>query len=346
MKALFDLGHPAHVHLFKNAIKGLQRDGHSTCVLSRDKDITIALLDQYDIDHVPLSAMGNKTYSLAVEWGKREIRTLRTAWNYDPDVILSVASPPAAHASVLTGCPKLLFNDSEPGHLASALTHPVSDVIYTPESFRSDLGRKQHTYPGYHELAYLHPNQFDPDPDSLRDFGVDPSAEYFVLRFVSMGAHHDVGHHGLSRQTKSELVSTLSDHGDVYISTEGQLPPAFEEFRLPVPPELLHHLLYYADLYAGDSQTMATEAALLGTPAVRSNSFVGDNDMGNFVELEERYDLLYSRSDEDEVLDLVRELVDDPETAERWQEKRDKLVSEKIDVSEFIIDQIYEWGAR
>ncbi|WP_367996728.1 DUF354 domain-containing protein [Haloferax volcanii] len=344
LKVLFDIGHPAHVHLFKNVIKELHRDGHKTRVLSRDKEITITLLDEYEINHEPLSAIGTKKYSLITEWSKREIRTLQIAWNYDPDIIVSVASPPAAHASVLAGCPKLVFNDSEPAHLASKLTHPVSDVIYTPESFHLDLGNKQEKYPGYHELAYLHPNQFDPDPQSLQEFGVNPAEDYFVLRFVSWGAHHDVGHRGLSRQTKSELVSMLSEHGNVYITTEGQLPPEFEEFRLPVPPELMHHLLYYADLYVGDSQTMATEAALLGTPSVRSNSFAGDGDMGNFIELEERYDLLYSRSDESEMLDVVEDLVNDPQTTEHWNEKRDELMSEKIDVSKFMIDQIYKWG--
>jgi len=43
--------------------------------------------------------------------------------------------------------------------------------------------------------------------------------------------------------------------------------------------------LYYANVYIGDSQTMATEASVLGTPAIRSNSFAEGSDMSNFREL-------------------------------------------------------------
>jgi predicted glycosyltransferase len=39
---------------------------------------------------------------------------------------------------------------------------------------------------------------------------------------------------------------------------------------------------------------MTTEAAVLGTPAIRCNSFVGKRDMGNFIELEKKYGLIFN----------------------------------------------------
>ena len=42
-------------------------------------------------------------------------------------------------------------------------------------------------------------------------------------------------------------------------------------------------------MVVADTQTIVTEAAVLGTPAIRYNSFAGENDMGNFVELEQKY---------------------------------------------------------
>ena len=344
MKVLFDINHPAHVHLFKHAIAELEAAGHDTFVLSRDKEITTTLLDRYEIDHTPLSAMGTRKFSLITEWLKREFRTIRIARSYDPDVILSVASPPAAHAARIVGCPKIVFNDSEPAHLASKLTHPFTDRVCTPANFGVDIGENQVRYDGYHELAYLHPDRFEPDPDSIREHGVEPDDRYSVVRFVSWGAHHDVGHNGLSPGAKRRLVSLLAEHGDVYITSESPLPEEFESYRLPIPPERIHDLLYYADLYAGDSQTMATEAAILGTPAVRFNSFAGESDMGNFLELEAEYGLVYSRSDETEAMELIRELLADPTTKERWQEKRERLIDDKIDVTEYILEQIYELG--
>ncbi|SNR70196.1 hypothetical protein SAMN06266787_11226 [Halorubrum ezzemoulense] len=288
--------------------------------------------------------MGSKKWGLISEWVKREYRTINIARSYDPDIILSVASPPAAHAAKVVGCPNIVFNDSEPAHLASKLTHPFADRICTPANFDVDLGEKQDRYDGYHELAYLHPDRFDPDPDALRDHDIEPDEPYSVLRFVSWGAHHDVGQHGFSLEAKQKLVSVLSNQGDVYITSESTLPDEFEEYRLPIPPDRIHDLLYYANLYVGDSQTMATEAAILGTPAVRSNSFAGEDDMGNFIELEREYRLLYSRTDETETIKIVRALIDDSDAQDRWQLKRESLIDNKIDVTEYMLELIYELG--
>ncbi|ELZ11158.1 hypothetical protein C479_07613 [Halovivax asiaticus JCM 14624] len=165
-----------------------------------------------------------------------------------------------------------------------------------------------------------------------------------MLRFVSWGAHHDVGHKGFSTEAKRELVSALSDYGDVYITSEDPLPDEFEDYRLPIPPTQIHDLLYYANLYAGDSQTMATEAAILGTPAVRSNSFAGEGDMSNFAELEQEYDLLYSRTEEGETLEIVGELIADSDAQDRWRQKREQLIEDKIDVTDFMLEMIYKLG--
>ena len=49
MKVLFDLGHPAHVHYFKNLIELLQKHGHKVLVIARKKDVTQKLLKNYKI---------------------------------------------------------------------------------------------------------------------------------------------------------------------------------------------------------------------------------------------------------------------------------------------------------
>lgn len=343
---LFDVGHPAHVHLFKHAIWELEQRGHDVRVLSRDKELTISLLDRYDIDHTPLSAKGEGILSLVAEWAGREFRTLRAARRYDPDAVVGVPSPPAAHASRLLGAPMIVFDDSELATLQARLTYPFATTICTPANFDRDVGDKQERYPGYHELAYLHPNRFDPDPDRLRAVGVEPYEPYSVCRFVSWNANHDIGNSGLSRGAKHELVSLLAEEGDVYVTSEDPLPSAFEPYRLPIPPERVHDLLYYADRYIGDSQTMATEAAVLGTPAVRSNSFAGDEDMSNFVELESEYGLLYSRTGERETLRLVEELSDDPGAKSRWRRKRERLLDDKIDVTGYMLKVILEAAGR
>ena len=342
MRVLFDVSHPAHVHLFRHAIHSLQDDGHDTTVVSRRKDVTTDLLDAHDIDHDVLSSMGSGPIGLAAEWAVREAKTIRTALATSPDVIVSRLNPPAAHASTVARCPSVVFDDSEAAVLPARITHPFADVVCTPERFSHDLGDKQRRYRGFHELAYLHPDRFDPDPSVLEAHGVDPDEHYAILRFVSWGAHHDMNQEGLSRDAKRELVDLLSDRGEVYITAEDELPAGFEGHRLPVPPEAVHQLMYHADMYVGDSQTMATEAAILGTPAIRCNSFAGDGDMSNFATLESEYGLLRSTADESAAIETVQEYLDRPGIQAEWANKRERLGEEMIDVTGFMLNVIEE----
>jgi predicted glycosyltransferase len=269
---------------------------------------------------------------------------IETAYSFDPDVIVSRLNPPAAHASIITRCPSIVFDDSEVVRLAGRITHPFADIICTPANFDLDLGDKQERYDGFHELAYLGPDQFEPKKEVLKEFDIDVDSEYSVLRFVSWGAHHDVNEEGLSREAKEKLVSRLSDMGDVYITSESEIPSKFEEYRLPVPPKEIHHLLYFSNLYVGDSQTMATEAAVLGTPAIRTNTFAYDDDMSNFVKLEEDYGLLRSTTDEDEAIQLASEWFESSHLQTTFHQRRKNLLDDTEDVCTYILDRIREVG--
>ncbi|MBT4513007.1 MAG: DUF354 domain-containing protein [Chloroflexi bacterium] len=51
MRLLVDIGHPAHVHFFKNAIWALQSRGHNVLITARKKEIALDLLDAYGFDY-------------------------------------------------------------------------------------------------------------------------------------------------------------------------------------------------------------------------------------------------------------------------------------------------------
>jgi len=342
MKLLFDITHPAHVHLFRNAIEELETRGHEVRVTSREKEITTQLLDSYSINHETLSEAGNK--SLAIEWVIREFRLLSFVRSFRPDAIVSRFNPAAAHVSTLIGCPYVMFEDTEKeNNIITNLTYPIADMICTPMSFAYDLGENHVRYKGLHELAYLHPSWFEPNEEILKSHGVMPNETYSVLRFVGWDAHHDVDEEGLSLQTKRELVSRLSEHGSVYITSEEDLPTDLANYRLPIAPEHVHHLLYYADLLVGDSQTMTCEAGILGTPAIRSNSLASSKtDHARYLqELEEDYGLVYSTMDENLALDLAEDLIT-KSTNPMWNKKRQLLLEDKIDVTNFMLDVIDE----
>jgi len=327
--------HPAHVHFFKHVIRELEDGGHDVYVVVRDKEITIELLEQCAIPHDVVVRSYEGMWDLIRTQTAYEWKLLRKGLKIRPEITLSIGSPAVGHVSKIVGATHVLFTDTDVP--SNRLAIPFADVVCTPVNFERDYGSTHVRYPGYHELAYLHPDLFDPNPDVLREHGVEPEDEFFVMRFVGWGAHHDVGKKGLSRECKRRLVSRFAREGDVYITSEGNFPEEFAEYQIPVPSHHIHNLLYYANLYVGDSGTMATEAALLGTPAIRSSPFPEGEDISNFAELEQKYDLLYSVVNDREVLDTVDRLLDEEYANEMWEEKRSVLLADKINVADFVL---------
>ncbi|MGQ4556062.1 DUF354 domain-containing protein [Halobellus sp. GM3] len=343
----FDVTHPAHVHLFRHAIYELVDRGHAVAVTSREKELTTDLLDAYGIDHTVLSRKGTRTIELVPEWLLRDVRTVRYARRFDPDVVVSRLSPTAVHAAAMVGAGAVVFHDHEgTNRLANALA-PFTDRVCTPATFDGDFGAPHDRHEGLQELAYLHPDRFDPDRDRLRDHGVDPDEPYAVLRFVEMGAHHDVGLKGLSTAAKRRLVDELSAHATVYVSTEGSddSTGGDETERpaeaIPVPPAAMHDLLSEAALFVTDSNTMATEAGLLGTPTIRSGAYADTDDFSNFAALADA-GLVESIADEDAAVDRAVELLTDTASETRWRRRREAYLDGKPDLTAYIVDTVLD----
>ena len=341
MKILINIGHPAHVHLFKNLINNLERDGHIIKIVTRDKDVTLKLLDAYGLRYEVMSGYYNTMMGKMYDFVKTELKLLRIAVKVTPDMLIAVGDPYVAHVGKLIRKPSIVFTDTEHAKLANNLTFPFATVICTPSCFKKDLGKKQVRYNGYHELAYLHPNYFTPDPSVLEDVGLSEADEFIIIRFVAWDASHDIGQSGISNEMRVEYISKLEQYGRVCISSEMKLGKDFEKYKLKIAPEKFHSLLSYAQLYIGEGGTMATEAGILGVPSVYVSSLVGT--MGNFDELEKGYGLMYSFQDSKSALDMALELLEDENTKSKWRKKREKLFSEKMDVTKFMTEFIEDY---
>lgn len=337
-RILFDVTHPAHVHLFRPAIREFVARGHVVGITSREKDVTTDLLSAYGLPHTPLSIQGKGPLGLVTEWLTREVRLLRVARTFDPDVIVSRLNPAVAHVSRVLGCRSVVFHDTELAGGLARVTLPFVDVVCTPERFDGSYPGRQVRYEGYHELAYLHPTRFTPDADRLAALGIDVDEPYAVVRLVSGEAHHDIGVDGLSGGLLRTVIDRLEARGDVYLTSEGELPPDLEPYRTQVPPDVVHDLLAFADVYVGDSGTMAAEAAVLGTPAVRFAPF--ERLLSNFVELETTYGLVRSASDGEGLLAALSDVLATPDLAATWERRRDRMLADKIDVTTFVVDTV------
>jgi hypothetical protein len=319
----------------------MQQKGHSILVVAKDKDVALHLLDGYGLPFKMVGKYSKSNVKKIFDMFSISYRVFGHARNFKPDIFTGFGGLNAAHAAMLSRKPCISFSDSEVVDFTHRLLIPFVTAICTPASFtKKNLSRKQIFFNGFKELAYLHPNYFQPDPRVLSELTLGKDGKFVLLRFVAWQASHDVGQSGLDFHAKQTLIKSLEAYARVFITSESPLPTEFEKYRITIQPEKIHDLLYYATLFVGDSQTMTTEAAVLGTPAIRCNSFVGPHDMGNFIELENKYDLIYSFRDSNLAINKAVELIKKPDLKERWVKKRQRLLSDKIDVTQFMIDLI------
>lgn len=334
LNILVDIIHPAHVHFFRHAIGQFEKRGHKVAVTAREKDITIELLNNYGIPFTTLSRKGRSKFALMSEMIIRDVRLWRFCREFKPDILTGISGIFAAHLGFLMRKPSIVWDDTEHQRLSHMITFPFADVICNPSSYLNDLGSKQLRYEGCHELAYLHPDCFEPDSSVLDCMGVKEGEKFVIMRFVSWGASHDIGHRGLSVEMKKRCVVEFSKYAKVFITSEAELPEDLRPYQIRIAPEKIHDALYYATIYFGESGTMASEAAVLGTPAV--NVATSAVLIGIFAELE-KYGLMDVVPDERKALAKGLELLRDEDLAVKMRAKREKFLSEKINVTKFMV---------
>jgi len=344
MRILINIGHPAHVHLFRNVINNLEKKGHKIDIVTRDKDVTLKLLDSFKFDYKVMSGYYNTLLGKMYDFLKTELKLSKIAFKIQPDLLIAVGDPYVAHVGLFIRKPSIVFTDTEDAKLANRLTFPFATVICTPSVFKKDLGKKQVRYNGYHELAYLHPNWFIPDPTVLDDLGISKNEKFIVVRFISWAASHDMNLSGIKENSELSFIKKLEKYGRVYISSEKPLNSELASYSIKIPPEKMHSLLYYAHLYIGEGGTMAAEAALLGTPAIHIEANASGQATGslcgNFIELRDKYGLLYYYPTQEDALEKANEILGNPRSKEEWHSKKEKLLAEKIDVTAWMTDFI------
>ena len=338
MKIMIEVGHPKHVHFWKNIINSLENKGHKVKIVAVDKDLTIYLLKAYGFEFEIIGKNYRGLFKKAYGLIRNDIKILSIAKNFNPDIFAS-DSPYSAHVSKLLNKPHIAFSDTEHANLAGWLTFPFSDVVCTPSCYSKKIDPTKHVkYNGYEELAYLDPNYFKPDPSVLDEQGIDKDERFIITRLVSWDASHDFGDKGFNNPL--EVLEKLEKYGRVLVTSEAKLHPNFDKYRINVSPEKIHSLLYYASLYIGESSSMATESAILGTPSI----FVSTSRRGYTDELESKYDLLYTFSDlrnaDEKAMEKAIELLEDIHTKKKWQRKRENLLNDKINVTKFMTEFI------
>ncbi len=340
MRIVVDINHPAHVHFFKHFIWTMQKKGHELLITASDKDIACQLLSNLQFAYLNLGRYGKTFLRKLINIPVMDWKLYRAVKHFKPDIFLGLASVRAAHVAALLKRKCINFDDTENGTAEVALYLPFVHRVCTPSCYQKRLGPKQIRYAGYHELAYLHPDCFAPDPSILNLLGVNKEEKFVVMRFISWQAVHDIGHQGLSLDMKRKAVKEFSRYAKIFITSESPLPADLEAYRIKIPPERIHHALAYAALCYGESATMTSESAVLGTPAI----FLDNVGRGYTDEEEKRYGAVFnfteSIEDQQKSIDKGIALLTTDRLKAVWQDKRSRLLKEKIDVTSWMIELV------
>ena len=333
MRLLLDITHPAHLHFFRNLVARMRSEGHEVYLAGRNKDILIELAARYDLELDTFGTARPGLVNLGREMLSRQKRLLGIIRRFRPDAMMAIAGTFVALPGWLKRVPTYVFYDSEHATISNLLAYPFATCVYVPRCYLGSILWRHERYNGYHELAYLHPNRFTPDPEVLAEAGLEPGEPFTLVRFVAWSAGHDIGKEGLSLEQKLDAARRLARHGRVLISTEGDLPAELESSRLRLDVHRMHHLMAYATLVFGEGATMMSEAAVLGVPSVYVNPLTA----GTLEEQEHEYGILFGfRPAEFEAAVVKAEEILAAPEPERWRAIGQRIVEEKIDVTEML----------
>jgi uncharacterized protein len=334
MKILIDIGHPGHIHYFRNAIELWKKNGHEVLLTARDKGIIKDLLLSYGLSFISRGRGKDSKIGKLLYMVRADIQLLSIVVSFKPDLFLSFSSPYAAQVAFLLRKPHIVLNDTEhTDKMHSRFTYPFSSVILTPQSYQNKIGMKQIRFNNIVEGLYLHKNYFAPNSDVISLLNLGSHTEFVILRFVSWNAHHDYGQSGINLETKRALIKLLTPKYKVLISSEGELDVEFKQYQINIPPERMHDVLYYASLFIGESGTMASESSFLGTPAVYINSLP----LMCYLKLEQDSHILEHFSSSTGVVDYVKDLIDNKNLKVEVQQRAEHMKENFIDPTAFLI---------
>lgn len=339
-KFLIEIPHPHFVHFFKNIIDII---GHENVkVVCQDTAIIISLLENHNIEYSTIGKKYNNIIGKLFSQVWFFFKFVKLIKVNKINIVIGLTPSALISTKFFRNVKNIFFDDDDSAvqPLNRFFTIPFANYVITPKCLAfEDYGKKHYTYKGFQELAYLSPKYFKPSQQIIKKYNLR-KYDYILIRFNDFKAHHDIGHSGISKSIRKRIVEYLSKYFQVYITTEGKIDHDLKKYQLNINPIDIHHIIYYAKMYIGDSQTMASEAAVLGTPSIRCNTF--KDKISYLNELEYNYGLTYSflNNEEDQMLCKIKELIENNNLDITWEKKKNKMLQEMEDVNEFIIEFI------
>lgn len=340
MRILIYCAHPAQYHFHKNIIRQLEARGHQIKLLIKSKDIleTLVREDGQEYENILPEKRGNSKYSLFLSMIQRDLRVYKIARKYKPDILIG-SDTSITHVGWLIKKPCFGVGEDDFNIVKrlNSLMMPFATGVLAPTVCnQGPYEKKKIPFDGYMKMAYLHPDVFQPDLHKIN--GIVGEKPFCLLRSVRLNAHHDKTIHGLNPSLISQIIDKLEKAGyRVFIDSEETLSADLAKYGIKIKKNLFHQVMACSSLVISDSQSISVEAALLGVPSIRFNDFAGK--ISVLEELEHKYHLTFGipASEEDRLFDKIDELLATSDLRGIFNERRDRMLDDKINVLDFFV---------
>lgn len=331
MKILIATGHPAQVHNFRIIREELIKRGHQVYWVASKKDISEYLLNAYGIEYTQLKRPKKGIISKMFTLFQNALITAKVIHTNKIDFVVSRVNPGVVLGAFVMGRTQVGMSDTEAAGIYDLIFTKFIGAFITSTSFERTIRKDQIRIASNIELFYLHRNYFNYDKEAVyKLLDIPFNTPYVIVRFVSGTAFHDAGHNTFSEQNKLELLKAITPYAKVFISSEVEMVTELKPYQIKIPFEQMHKVLAEATLFFGEGASMASESAMLGTPAV----YVNDLWAGSTND-EQRAGLLFSfKTDEQSQKESIKKAVNlltTPQIKEITQNKLTHFVGTMID---------------
>ncbi|MCK9421314.1 MAG: DUF354 domain-containing protein [Bacteroidales bacterium] len=337
MNILFDLNHPVDVNFFKNATQQLAKEGHSIILTYRERGL-LGRIVHYELGQFDPICIGTHKRNFIRKVIGQLLRDYRfLIFQKRKHIDLSVCfGPTNAIASWVNRIPYLAFEDDAeykiPFYHANlfATRHIMPDFI--------KINKKNiFKFHGFKELAYLHPDYFQPNPDVLNKFNLEVDKYIFIREIANVSLNYQKENPKIQ-----QIIELLVNKGfKIVLSLENKkFVSRFEKdcIILEEPVEDIYSLIKYSRFVISSGDTLARESCLQGVPTL----YTGGRIMAmnsDFIES----GCMIMREKTDEVLAAIDILLDKDIKKNTEKITHDRILNQWEDTTMVILKHIRDF---
>jgi predicted glycosyltransferase len=276
-KIWIDLDNSPHIPFFIPIIEELEKRGYSVLITARDCFQVLDLARLHGLRHKVIGRHYGKSKLLKVAGlCVRTLQLIPTVLKERPQMAISHGSRAQLVACWLLRIPSIVIMDYE---FAQGLEVIHPRWVMCPEVVARSATHPRHrggllTYPGIKEDVYV--PRFTPNPDILRELGLDPDDIVVTIRPPATEAHYHNPEAEVLLDAVFDMLARMPDAKVILVprnlkqeeALRRAWPELFASGKVRVPGAVVDglNLIWHSDLVISGGGTMNREAAALGVP--------------------------------------------------------------------------------